>query len=134
MRIYDASLVHEASSYFLSSEHKVDAIDWVSKPENIVLQNNKGDLALFEIGVKKVYSGHYYFKSRGKQAIQSAKEFLDELFNSCYNIIILMGLVPDEKKHVKWLSRQVGFKSYGKTNIDEKIYEMFIITKEEFNK
>lgn len=135
MRTWDALKVATAINHFLKTEDKVDPIEWLSNPSNIVLENDKGDLALFEYAIpgKKIYSGHYYFKSRGRKALVSAKEFLDELFNSWYNINILMGFVPTEHLGAKWMTRQIGFTSYGKEEIAGKEYEMFILTKKEFN-
>ncbi len=135
MRTWDAVKIAAAIKHFLKTEDQVDPIEWLSDPSNIVLENDSGDLALFEYGIpaKRVYSGHYYFKSRGKNAIKSATEFLDELFNSCYNISILMGMVPLERADVKWMTRRLGFKSYGLEEARGKQYELFILTKKEFN-
>lgn len=134
-RIWDAVKIAAAIKHFLKTEEQVDVIEWLSDPANIVLENDHGDLALFEYGLptRKVYSGHYYFKSRGRAAITAAKGFLDELFNSCYNIGILMGMVPNERRDVKWLTRQLGFTSYGLEETRGKTYELFILTKKEFN-
>lgn len=134
MRIWDAVKIDKAISHFLKID-KIDAIEWLSDPANIVLENDREDLAIFEYGFPnhKVYSGHYYFKSRGRQAIDAAHDFLDELFNSCYNISVLTGLVPVEHPAARWLTRKVGFKSYGFEEINDKQYELFILTKKEFN-
>lgn len=135
MRTWDSLKVAKAIKFFLKSEDLVDPIEWISNPKNIVLENEQGDLALFEydIPIPKNYSGHYYFKSRGKQAIQSAIDFLDELFNTCYNIHVVIGLVPADNKAAKWMSRRVGFTHHGPERIGEKDYELFILTKKEFN-
>jgi hypothetical protein len=135
MRTYDATLIAPAVEFYLkANSDKVDPIEWLSNPDNIVLMNDHGDLALFEKGIKDVYSGHYFFKSRGRQAINTGRDFLDELFNTCYNIDILMGLSPLDNLGARWMSRQLGFTSYGAvTYKDNKSYEMFIITKKEFN-
>jgi hypothetical protein len=135
MRIWDATKIAAAIKHFLKTEEQVDVIEWLSDPSNIVLENGFGDLAVFEYGVqaKKVYSGHYFFKSRGKAAIKAGKFFLDELFNSCYNVSILIGMVPIERKDVKWMTRQLGFTSYGIETARGNQYELFIITKKEFN-
>lgn len=134
MRTFDIDLI-EPVYEFLSKDitDPMPFEDWMSNPHNIVLTNDQGDIALFEIGFKNVYTGHYYFKSRGRQAITVARDFLDELFNTCYNINVLLGLTPVSKRHASWLSRQVGFKSYGFEELNGKQYEVFIITKREFN-
>lgn len=135
MRTYDALKISSAIKYFLQTEEFVDPIEWLSNPANIVLENDRGDLALFEYGIttQKVYSGHYYFQSRGKAAILAAREFLDELFNTCYNISVLMGLIPLPSKAARWITRRIGFTSYGTEEIRGTEYEMFILTKKEFN-
>lgn len=134
MRVYDANLIAPAIKLFLKSEFLVDPIEWVSNPANIVLQNDRGDLALFEPGIKHIYTGHYYFKSRGRAALTAGQEFLDELFNTCYNIRVITGMVPQEHLSAKWMSRRLGFMSHGDMELNNQHYELFILTKEEFNK
>lgn len=134
MRSYDPSLLAPAIELYLGENaYKEDPIVWLSDPRNIMLQNEYGDIALFEPRIAGQYSGHYFFKSRGRVAINAGKAFLDELFNSCYNISVLVGLAPIDNKAARWMSRQLGFKSYGPTNLDDLNFELFIITKKEFN-
>lgn len=135
MRIHDVEKVKLAFRLFLKDNaDSVNAQEWVDNPKHIVLENDDGDLALFEPGIKHVYSGHYYFKSRGRKAIEAGKSFLDEFFNTCYNIDVLTGLVPIKHLGARWLSRQLGFSSHGVVDyIDNKHYELFILTKKEFN-
>lgn len=135
MRTTDFSLITPAVEFYLKkNENKVDPAEWLANPDNIALVNENGDLALFEKGVKNTYSGHYFFKSRGRQAIEAGRVFLDELFNTCYNISILMGLCPLDNLGARWMSRQLGFTSYGAIEYStDKSYEMFILTKKEFN-
>jgi hypothetical protein len=134
MRIYDKEIITNVINGLLGLDNNVNIDKWINDPANIVLVNDRGDVAVFEIGFRHVYSGHYWFKSRGRAAIRAASEFLDELFNTCYNIPVLIGLVPLTHLGARWLSRQVGFKSYGIEHIDNKPYELFIITKKEFNR
>jgi hypothetical protein len=131
-RIYDIDKVQTAINSLLDSEG-TDATEWLSNPTNIALENENGDIALFEIGFKDIYTGHYYFKSRGRKAIEAARGFLDEVFNSCYNIDVILGLTPITNLPARWLSRQVGFKSHGIVEGPKRHYEMFIMTKREFN-
>lgn len=133
MRTWNALKIAPAIGFL--SKDTADPIEWLADPVNIALENEQGDLALFEYGLpqKKIYSGHYFFKSRGKQAIVTARAFLDELFNSCYNIHVLMGLVPIENRAARWMSRRIGFTSHGNEEINGNEYELFILTKKEFN-
>lgn len=133
MRTTDVTKVTEAINFI--GHGIVDPKEWLANPTNIALENEYGDIALFEYGLpnKQIYSGHYYFKSRGRQAIQSARDFLDELFNSCYNISIVLGLIPIQNRAARWITRQLGFTSYGLETLHDKEYELFILTKKEFN-
>lgn len=133
MRTYDTSLIAPAIEFYLKSSILVDPKEWIKNPDNIVLLNDNGDLALFEKGIKDIYSGHYYFKSRGRAAIKAGHAFLDELFNTCYNIDVLMGLSPLTNLPARWMSRRLGFASQGAITYDDKHYELFVITKKEFN-
>lgn len=133
MRIWDAYKIDEAVRTLIGRDD-VDTIEWMSNPDHIVLENRVGDIAIFEPDRNRIYSGHYFFKSRGRQAINSGRELLDELFNSCYNISIITGFVPLEHLGARWMSRQLGFTSHGVVQyLDDKHYELFILTKEEFN-
>lgn len=132
MRTYDEKQIQQAIDQIKSG---VSAADWIANPTNIALTNDAGDVALFEYGfpTSKIYTGHYCFVSRGKNAVLAAKKLLDEIFNSCYNVRIMMGFVPDHRREVKWLSRQLGFKSQGTEELHDKLYEIFILTKEQHN-
>lgn len=134
-RTWDPVKVGEAINYLLATGEHVDPTNWLANQDNIALENEHGDLALFEFAFagKKVYSGHYYFKSRGRKAIEASKAFLDELFNSCYNINVVLGLIPLENKAARWLTRRVGFTASGFEEIHGNEYELFILTKKEFN-
>lgn len=132
-QIYDPIKITEVIDSLLDDGEHLTAEEWLNDPTNIALENDRGDIALFEIGLKKIYSGHYYFKSRGRRAINAAKEFLDCIFNTCYNIEVIIGLTPITNLPARWLSRQVGFKSQGLVQGPKRYYEMFIMTKREFN-
>lgn len=135
MRTWNALKIGVVIGHLLKSDDLVDPIEWLANPVNIALENSVGDLAIFEYAfpTQKIYSGHYYFQSRGKQAIQSGRDFLDELFNTCYTINVLTGMVPVEHLGAKWITRRLGFTSHGIEEVHGKEYELFILTKKEFN-
>ena len=132
MRIFDTDTVSIAIKSLLKSEDRCDPDEWILNRDNICLQNEYGDLALFEYGVPKVMTGHYYFQSRGKKALEAGHAFLDEIFNPCYNIEVITGLTPLANLGARWLTRRLGFKSQGVVRVRGKAYEMFILTKKEF--
>lgn len=128
-------MIAPAIELFLEANaYQVDPIEWISDKKNIVLINDKGDMGLFEPAVRQYYSAHYYFKSRGRDAINSALEILDVIFHTCYNIPVMTGLVPEHRRDVKLTTRRLGFTSYGTIHCDGKPYELFILRKEDFKR
>lgn len=133
-RVYDVERIAPAVELFLGKEHTVNLTDWAANPDNIVLVNDAEDMALFERGIRHLYTGHYFFKSRGKKAVESANEFLDTIFNTCYNINMVIGMVPLDHLGARWMTRKLGFTSTGIIDYNSKQYEQFMLTKREFNK
>jgi len=125
MRTYNCELIEPAVKLFLGDNHLIDLNNWINQPTNIVLVNENGDLALFE--KQGTWQGHYYFKSRGKKAIEAGKNFLDEIFNLCYDIKILTGLTPLTNLKARWFNRQIGLKSQGVIIINKEPFELFTI-------
>jgi len=116
---------------FLGPNHDINVQEWVDQPTNIVLVNDCGDLALFE--KRGTWQGHYFFKSRGRLAITAGLNFLDEIFNPCYNISVLTGLTPLTNLKARWLSRKLGFQSQGVITIDDQPFELFMMTNKDIN-
>lgn len=132
MRTFDANLVSKAVNFLRKTELDFDPIDWISDHQNIALINDTDDMSLFEYNSTHVVTGHYFFKSRGKIALKVARTFLDEIFNPCYNIETIRGLVPLTHLGSKWITRQLGFKSYGIVKTPHNgSHEIFILTRKE---
>lgn len=131
MRTYDAKLIAEAVHFFRQTEDDFDAIKWVSDQDNIVLINEAGDLALFEHGRNPLrVVGHYYFKSRGKNAVRAAREFLTNIFGM--GIQIITGLTPTNNLGAKWMSRHLGFTSHGVIDTTNGPHELFTLHTSEY--
>lgn len=114
-RTYDADKVKRATELYQEDLEGFYPVQWLSDPLNVALENDNGDIALFEnqIALPQTVCGHYFFKSRGRSAITAGKEFLEEIFKDKYGINTIMGLTPDEHKAAKWMNRQLGFKEHG---------------------
>lgn len=106
--------------------------EWMNGTENIALRNTKGDVALFEFRQKGVYTGHYFFISRGKEAIATAEDMLSEIFSPRYDVDIIVGMTPLDKKGAIWMSRRIGFTSMGDADIGGRAHRIFVITKKDF--
>ena len=133
MRSYDALLAYEAVKALTEDEPTVDMIEWVADQKNILLINEYGDLSLFESDpTGRNVTGHYYFKSRGRRAVQSAKEFLVEVFD--LGVQTIKGITPLNNLGARWMSRHLGFKSYGVVQTFKEPCELFIMHHTEFTR
>ena len=108
----------------------INPTDWLKEPHNIALKNDKGDVSLFQYSQDKVFIGHYFFFSRGREAITAAEEFLEELFTK-YHVEVIQGWTPLLNRKARWMSKRLGFKSYGVIHAAEAC-ELFIMTKQEW--
>lgn len=131
-RVFNQELLKKAIDDLTKGQVTLDIENWLENPHNIILINAKEDVAIFEDMGNGLVNGHYYFKSRGKQAIEAGQNFLDEIFNECYNIQVIRGFVKITTLGARWISRRLGFTSHGVVKVGNNSYELFILTKKEF--
>jgi hypothetical protein len=131
MRSHDAKLVAEIVAYLLKEERaNFDAIEWVSNPGNILLVDGQ-DAAIFHQERPGVVNGHYYFKSRGRQAITVGKRLLGECFS--LGVQTVMGTTPLVHLGARWMTRQLGLKSHGIVHTSNGPHELFIMHYSEYS-
>lgn len=107
----------------------LDLVQWLLDDDNIALTNGP-DFALFEYVSPGVYNGHYFCTNRGKGVINFSYECLNYMFsNGCE---VIKGLTPVEKRAARWMSRKIGFTSYGILETNLGPHELFILTKKEW--
>ena len=113
MRTTSTKLVCEAIAQYPPAIQAVDPQQWLMFEDNVALTNDNRDVAMFErseTSPTSVY-GHYFFRSRGRDAIKAGKEFLKELFTTKhYGVEAVIGLTPVDNKAALWMNRQLGFK------------------------
>lgn len=133
MRTYNLNLLLKTMGPHLPIEG-FDPVVWLAENDNIALTNSNEDLALFEnqTNLGGVVCGHYFFNSRGKQAIQAAQEFLKEIFSGEYPVEIITGLTPIDHKGALWMNRRLGFKSHGQVSTVIGPCEFVILTKQQW--
>ena len=109
-----------------------DCLRVLEKPNNLMFTSGSNvGLAIFDYD--KVYTVHWYFTARGREAIALAQDMIGNLFDN-YGAEVVRGLIKTKDKASRWACRQVGLKSYGLLmfpNNDEN--EIFILTKQEYN-
>ena len=106
--------------------------EWLKDDNNIALTNSNNDFALFE-HIDGLYTGHYFFNSRGKEAVKAATDMLDEIFSDTYSVNVIRGLSPLQELGARWLNRKLGFTSHGVVQTKAGPCELVILTKQEWN-
>ena len=132
MRTYDVEKVKAATAQYAEEIVGFDPEEWLSDPLNIALINDNEDIALFEnqIAATNAVCGHYFFFSRGKEAVKAATQFLREIF--CYDVQTIVGITPEDNKGAIWMNRRLGFKEYGQVATEVGPCRLVVLTKKEW--
>lgn len=127
-RSYDPSemkrIVSQFPKEFIYDTETFDYSHWLSHSVMYVEGDSAGLCTKEKEGI---YSVHWFFKHRGRQALDLAKEMLNDLFDN-EGAEIVRGITPVDNKAARWAARQIGLKSYGV----EGDKEILIMTKKEF--
>jgi hypothetical protein len=127
-RSFDAGLMRTAMGDF---KEDVDCEAWVANDKNVMLVKGE-DVGLATYEYPGVYNVHWFFKVRGRKAIELAKEMLDEMFSN-YGLQTMRGITRVDIRGARWAARQVGCTSHGIIEYpDGYSYELFLLTKDEF--
>lgn len=127
-----AVLTEELAPYKDTIGDEFEANEWLGNDRNIALTDNNS-FGLFQYEIPGVYTGHYFFSNnvRGKEAKRLATEMLIIAFRD-YGIRVIRGLTPVKNKKARWMTRQLGFKSFGILDISDDTCELFILTRDDF--
>jgi hypothetical protein len=109
--------------------------EWLDNDSNIALIDpDTMDVALFERQHKTPHAvhGHYFFHSRGKEAVKAAKSALKEIFSGKYNVEIICGFTPLDNKGALWMNRHLGFTSHGNINTSAGPCDFVVLTRQEW--
>lgn len=131
-RTYNSDIVEKAIFQVKDELKGTPPQHWLNDRRNIALTNSVGDVALFEHRNDGIFTGHYFFHSRGKYAIEAGEEFLKEIFTGPYSVKTVIGMTPHKKKGALWITRRLGFTSYGDEEIDGDMHRIFIMTKRDW--
>ncbi len=100
---------------------------WVARPGNVPITFDNGDVALFDDEGDGTFEVHFLFESRGRQAIQHARESFRRMFTD-HGAKLIFGLVPDFRRDVKLLARWAGGRSVGKRATSNGVCELFVLS------
>jgi len=99
---------------------------WLANEHNVPVVFDNGDIALFDYEDEGTYQVHFLFQSRGRQAVDHAKQSFDYMFK--HGASLIFGLVPDFRRDVKLLARWAGGKSAGMRQTPEGLCELFVLS------
>jgi hypothetical protein len=135
-RTYNLEKVVPATAQYAEEIEGFEPEEWLSNDLNVALINSNDDVALFEHqnDLFNTVCGHYFFFSRGKEALKASKDFLKEIFSDKYNIEIITGLTPVEHKGALWMNRQLGFKEHGEVTTAIGPCKFVMMTKSEWKR
>lgn len=131
-RTNDVQEVSSATQQYADEIEGFYPEEWLDSEENVALSDEDGNVALFEREMPGVVTGHYFFYCRGREAVALSHEVLKEIFTGPYDVKVIRGLTPVENRGAVWMSRHVGFKSYGIVETHVGPCVLFILTKEEW--
>lgn len=112
---------------------RLNLIETFSNPRTILLVSDDRDYSLFEWFNDSVYTGHYFFRSRGREAKKVGREMISYLFKTYPFIQMIRGLTPLEYLGARWMNKQLKFKSHGIVQTDCGPHELVMLTKEDWN-
>lgn len=133
-RTTDISIIKIATDPWLHELVGFDAKKWLSNNRNIALTNDRGDVVLLDKWnlPNHIYCGHYFFLSRGEEAKEAATEMLKEVFTGPYEIEVLVGLTPVDKRGAIRMNEYLGFNFQGKVETEIGPCEFVLLTKKEW--
>lgn len=103
---------------------------WLENDNNVMFEDERSvGLATHEY--PGVFTVHWFFEKRGRDAIKLAREMIGEMFEK-YGAELVRGLTPCDNKAARWATRMVGLTSYGLVETTIGPHELFCMTKNEF--
>lgn len=128
-RSFNHKMMRQASEVF--NGKSFDYEGWLANRYNIMYVEGD-DVGLLTFEYPGVYNAHWFFKSRGKDALDTAFDMLDDLFNTS-DAKAIRGITPIDLKGARYLAKRLGFISMGIEEYPDGKYEVMVLTKNDFN-
>lgn len=128
-RSYDADTAREYAGV-IPRNLNMDWDAWLADHKNVMITDDK-NVGLATYNYPGVYTVHWFFTVRGREALDLAIKMLDYFFKN-YDVKTVMGITHEDIRGARWLARQVGLKSYGMIECLDGPNELFCMTKDEF--
>lgn len=105
---------------------------WLAEPGNIAIVKEAGgatDIALFDDEGDGTYEMHVLFHSRGRAAIDTAKEAMRRMFVD-HGANLIFAKVPEIRPDVKLFARWIGMKYTGYRDTIYGPCQLFVLSRE----
>jgi hypothetical protein len=129
IRSFDHDVMRDASIDF--NGPAFDYEGWLANHYNIMYVSGE-DVGLLTYDYPGVYTGHWFFKSRGKDALNTAFAMLDKLFRD-RDAKLVRGITPVGLKGARYLAKRLGFQSLGIEEYPDGPYEIMVLAKIDFD-
>lgn len=123
-------LIDATSPYPEINPPDYDFEGWLANQDNIMLVEGK-NVGLLSWEYDGVYTGHYFFNSKGKNHLDLARRMvLEAIIN--HGARLFRGLTPTYNRKALIFNRKLGMKSHGVLETNTGPHELFTMTAEEF--
>jgi hypothetical protein len=102
--------------------------DWLAFEGNVSITTDDGDITLFDNEGDGVFAIHVLYVSRGRKAIERARDAIRAMFVD-HDAKLIYGLVPVFRPDVKLLARWTGMRSAGLRQMPDGLCELFVLSK-----
>lgn len=128
IRSYDPEIMRKATEGIVDKDF--DFPSWTANEKN-VMWDEDGSIGLATYEYPGVYSLHWFYRIRGRAAMDLARRMVDDLFTN-YDAHSVRGLTPVKNRAARLAARWLGMKSYGVIMTTDGEHELFCMTKKEF--
>jgi hypothetical protein len=130
-RCYDPDVLEAALSPY-DYRMGVDNKSWLETPGNIAYTSGD-DLGLATFDYPGLYAVHWFFKSKGRAAVEVCLAMLDKVFGE-HEAQAVRGVTPISNRPARRLAKYVGCETVSiETYPDGEEYEIMILSKPRFN-
>jgi len=92
-RTFNSDIVAKATAQVEYGPDEEHVKDWLAYEGNVAFTNDAEDVGMFErvLQHEDAVYGHYFFFSRGRKALDVAKEMVKAIFDPQYNVSRIVG-------------------------------------------
>lgn len=124
-KVLDAAL--EPYGYHMEPDNKT----WLEVPGNLAYTIGE-DLGLATFDYPGLYAVHWFFKSKGLEAVKVCLTMLDKVFGE-HGAQAVRGVTPIDNKPARRLAKYVGCETISIEEYPDGLYEIMILSKDRFN-